>query len=106
MRFIGFEMRLWKSIINRESSVDVKREIRCDGLVGFMHRVRKSDVWSDNAYFISAQIRCGAAHLPGEGLLNLCRCPSDAAWLCAYFIADISSNAGLIWQSLLATDSP
>ena len=31
--FIGFEMRLWKSFINRKSSVDVKRGIRCDGLI-------------------------------------------------------------------------
>ena len=62
---LDFEMRLWKSILNRKSSVDVKRGIRCDGLTGFMHRVRKSDVWSDNAHFIFVQIRCGAAHLPG-----------------------------------------
>ena len=33
VRFIGFEMRLWKSFINRKSSVDVKRGIRCDGLI-------------------------------------------------------------------------
>ena len=62
---LDFEMRLWKSITNRKSSVDVKRGIRCDGLTGFMHRVRKSDVWSDNAHFIFVQIRCGAAYLPG-----------------------------------------
>ena len=99
VRFIGFEMRLWKSFINRESSFDAKREIRCDGLVGFLHRVRKSDVWSDNAYFISAQIRCGAAHLPVVWLTNLSPCLSDATWLCVYFIADISSNSRLICQS-------
>ena len=51
---LDFEMRLWQSFINRESSFDVKRKIRCDGLIGFLHRVRKSDVWSDNAYSISA----------------------------------------------------
>ena len=50
--FIGFEMHLLKSILNHESSFDVKRGIRCDGLVWFLHRVRKSDAWSDNAYFI------------------------------------------------------
>ena len=51
---LDFEMRLWKSITNRKSKVDVKRGIRCDGLTGFLHRVLKSDVWSDNAYFISS----------------------------------------------------
>lgn len=106
VRFIGFEMRLLKSFINRQSSFDVKRGIRCDGLVWLLHRVRKSDVWSDNAYFISSKIRCGAAHLPGEGLFNLSLCLSDVTWFFACFIADISSNSGLIWQSLLATDSP
>ena len=103
--FIGFWMRLWKSIPNLESSVDAKREIRCDGLVGFLHRVRKSDALSDNAYFISAQIRCGEAHLPVEGLPNLCHSPSDVMLFFACFIADISSNACLIWQSLNVADS-
>ena len=42
---LDFEMRLWKSILNRKSSVDVNRGIRCDGLTGFMHRVRKSDAF-------------------------------------------------------------
>ena len=51
---LDFGIRLWKSTMNRESSVDVKIGIRCDGLTGFVHRVRKSDVWSDNAYSISA----------------------------------------------------
>ena len=106
VRFIGFKMCLLKSFINRESSFDVKRGIRCDGLVWFMHRVRKSDAWSDNAYFISAQIRCGAAHLSVVWLFNLCLFLSDVTWLCAYFIADILPNAGLILQSLLSTDSP
>ena len=104
--FIGFEMRLWQSILNRQSSFDVKRGIRCDGLVRFLHRLRKSDVWSDNAYSIFAQIRCGAAHLPCVRLFNLCLCLSDATWLCACFIADILSNAWLICQSAFALDSP
>ena len=103
---LDFEMRLWKSILNRKSSVDVNRKIRCDGLIWFLHRVRKSDAWSDNAHFIFVQIRCGAAHLPVVWLFNLCTCLSDATWLCACFIADILSNSRLICQSLLATDLP
>ena len=103
--FVGFEMLLLKSFVNRESSFDAKREIRCDGLVRFLHRVRKSDALSDNAYFISAQIRCGAAHLPCEGLFNLSLCLSDATWLCACFIADILPNSRLICQSFFALDS-
>lgn len=65
----------------------------------------KSDVWSDNAYFIFAQIRCGAAHLPCIWLFNLCLFLSDATWFCACFIADILSNSRLIWQSSCAIDS-
>lgn len=52
--FIGFEMCLLQSFVNRESSYDVKKGIRCDDLVRFLHLLRKSDVWLDNAYFISS----------------------------------------------------
>ena len=103
---LDFEMRLWKSITNRKSQVDVKRGIRCDGLTGFLHRVLKTDVWSDNAHFIFVQIRCGAAHLPCEGLFNLCLCLSDVTWSYAYFIEDILPNSRLIYQSFFALDSP